>query len=257
MTTRRGAPRGIAVVLATAAALVALPACSSAKHSTVELRVLAASSLTGTFTRLGHDFEHDHPGVQVTFSFGGSSGLAQQLVAGAPADVFAAASNATMKTVQDANLLDGAPVTFARNRLAVAVPPGSTKVASYADIAKPGITLAICAAEVPCGAAAQALFTATNLTPHPATEEQDVKSVLTKVELGEADAGVVYVTDVKSAGTRVGSVPVPDVQEAIATYPMAALSASKHVDVAHELVAYLSGSRGEQVLQAAGFLSPR
>ncbi|HVU73595.1 MAG TPA: molybdate ABC transporter substrate-binding protein [Mycobacteriales bacterium] len=239
-----------------ATALATVPACSSSKAKTVELRVLAASSLTETFSQLGHDFEQSHPGVEVTFSFGGSSGLAQQLAAGAPADVFAAASSTTMKTVQDAGLLDGAPVTFARNRLAVAVPPGSTKVQTYPDIAKPGVALAICAAEVPCGAAAQALFTATGLTPHPATEEQDVKSVLTKVELGEADAGVVYITDVRAAGDKVGSVAVPYVEGAVASYPIAALSASKHRALAEQLVAYLSGAHGEQVLQAAGFLPP-
>ena len=256
MNVRRHTVRSAAAALIAAAALVVAPACSSTKSTTIELRVLAASSLTETFTQLGHTFEQQHPGVKVTFSFGGSSGLAQQLVAGAPADVFAAASNATMKTVEDAHLAAGAPTTFARNRLDIAVPPNSSKVTTYRDIVKPGVTLAVCAPEVPCGAAAQALFTATGLTPHPATEEQDVKSVLTKVELDEVDAGVVYVTDVRAAGDKVRSIVVPDVAQAIATYPLAALSGSKHHDLAQELVAFLSGPQGEQVLQAAGFLPP-
>src|SRR4051794_37388724 len=163
------------------------------------LTVLAAASLTGTFGALEKQFETDNPGVDVVVSYGGSSDLAQQIVNGAPADVFASASDTTMKTVTDAGLADGAPAVFATNVLQIATLPGNPKgITSFADLAEPDLKVVVCAPQVPCGAGAQRIETATGAQLSPVSEETDVKSVLGKVTSGNADAGLVYVTDVAS-----------------------------------------------------------
>ena len=186
----------------------AAPATPAAAPQT--LTVLAAASLTETFNALGKQFETDHPGVSVKFNYAGSSDLAQQIVNGAPADVFAAASDATMKTVTDANLTAAKPVTFAKNVLQIATPPGNPKkIATFADLAKPDVKVVVCAPQVPCGAAEQKIEKATGTALKPVSQESDVKSVLSKVETGDADAGLVYVTDVNSAGDKVQGVELP------------------------------------------------
>ncbi|HSN06685.1 MAG TPA: molybdate ABC transporter substrate-binding protein, partial [Candidatus Angelobacter sp.] len=187
------------------------------------ITVFAAASLKETFTTLGHMYEAAHPGARVTFDFGASSTLATQITQGAPADVFAAASQATMQTVTSAGDAVGTPRVFAVNTLEIATPTSpTTRVTSLADLARPAVKVAICQVSVPCGAAARTLFDRSHLAVTPVSEEVDVKSVLTKVELGEVDAGLVYVTDVRSAQGRVVGVAIPKDQNVTTTYPIAA-----------------------------------
>ena len=164
--------------------------------------MLAAASLTETFNDLEKQFETAHPGVDVKLNFAGSSDLAQQIVNGAPADVFAAASDATMKTVTDAGLAAGTPKIFATNVLQIATAPGNPKgIASFADLAKPDLKVVVCAPQVPCGAAAQKIEKATGVTSSRSARRPTSSRRLGKVTSGDADAGLVYVTDVDAAGT--------------------------------------------------------
>jgi molybdate transport system substrate-binding protein len=264
MTMRR---RRAAVVVA-ALLLGLLTACSSAgdpaadstaagrepTHTT--LTVLAAASLTETFTTLAHQFEADHPGVTVRLSIGASSALAQQVVAGAPADVFASANEATMTKVADAGQAD-APVVFATNTLEIAVPPSNPAgVTGLADLEKPDVKVALCAPQVPCGAAAATVLQAAGLRVKPVSLEQDVKAVLTKVRLGEVDAGLVYTTDVVSAGADVTGIAVPQASGAVNSYPVTVLRQAKQPALAREFVALLTGPEGAHVFSDAGFVLP-
>ena len=218
------------------------------------ITVFAAASLTDSFQAIADAFTEEHPGVTVTFNFGGSSGLATQIVEAAPADVFAAASPATMKTVTDAALTDGDPADFATNVLEIAVAKGNPgAIAGLEDFANPDRTIALCAVEVPCGAAAAKLFETAGIVPSVDTYEQDVKAVLTKVELGEVDAGVVYVTDVLEAGEAIEGI---EVDSAAGAYPIATLSASTNKEAAQAFVDFVLSSKGQSILGAAGFGAP-
>ena len=229
----------------------------SAPAATSTLTVFAAASLMGTFTTLGQQFETAHPGTKVTFGFAGSSDLVTQLQQGAPADVFASADTNNMTKVVTDKLVAGPPVNFATNTLEIAVPPDNpAKVTSFADLTKPGVKLVVCAPQVPCGAAAQKIETATNTTLKPVSEENAVTDVLGKVTSGEADAGLVYVTDVKGAGDKVKGILFDESKEAVNTYPIAALSASRNADLAGQFVQLVTGAEGQQVLSAAGFAKP-
>jgi len=233
------------------------PASGGAAPQAQTLTVLAAASLTETFNALGKQFETDHPGVTVKLNYAGSSDLAQQIVNGAPADVFAAASDATMKTVTDAGLTAAKPVTFAKNVLQIATPPGNPKgIATFADLAKPGVKVVVCAPQVPCGAAAQKIEKATNTALKPVSEEADVKSVLSKVETGDADAGLVYVTDVNSAGNKVQGVNFPEASQASTNYPIAVLKKAPAADLANQFVTLVTGEQGQKALEQAGFAKP-
>lgn len=233
------------------------PASQGAAPQAQTLTVLAAASLTETFNALGKQFQTDHPGVTVKFNYAGSSDLAQQIVNGAPADVFAAASDATMKTVTDANLTAAKPVTFAKNVLQIATPPGNPKgIATFADLAKPGVKVVVCAPQVPCGAAAQKIEKATNTTLKPVSEEADVKSVLSKVQTGDADTGLVYVTDVNSAGNKVLGVNFPEASQASTNYPIAVLKNAPAADLADQFVTMVTGEPGQKALEQAGFAKP-
>jgi molybdate transport system substrate-binding protein len=219
--------------------------------------VFAAASLTGTFTQLGKDFQAAHPGVTVKFNFGGSDTLAAGIVSGAPADVFAAASTATMDTVTKAGDATGTPTVFVKNQLEIAVPPGDPKgIMTLADLTKPGIKVALCAATVPCGAAAVKAEAAGNVKITPVTLETDVKSALTKVELGEVDAAIVYQTDVKAAGGKVQGVDFPEAAQAINTYPIVALKGAPNAAAAQAFVTFVLSAHGHDVLSAAGFQNP-
>jgi molybdate transport system substrate-binding protein len=230
---------------------------SAAGTASGTLTVLAAASLTETFNALGRRFESAHPGTTVRFSYGGSSQLAAQIVQGSPADVFAAASATTMKTVTDAKLTAAAPTTFARNVLEIATPPGNPKgIKTFADLAKPGVKVVVCAPAVPCGAAEQTVEKATGTKLSPVSQETDVKSVLTKVETGNADAGLVYVTDVKSAGDKVVGVQFPEASKATTTYPIAVLKDAPQAALAQQFTALVTGPEGRQALQQAGFGAP-
>jgi molybdate transport system substrate-binding protein len=215
------------------------------------LTVFAAASLTESFDEIAFAFEQAHPDVDVVLSYGGSSGLATQIVEGAPADVFAAASPATMATVVDAGVAEG-PVDFATNSLEIAVPVGNPAgIEGIADFANPNLTLAICAVEVPCGAAAQRVFDALGITAAPDTLEQDVKSVLTKVALGEVDAGLVYRTDVLAAGDAVEGLEFAEADQAPNRYPIVAFT-----DLGAAFVAWVLSDAGQAVLAEAGFGAP-
>ncbi len=230
---------------------------SSSGEKTKTLTVSAAASLTDTFTELGKQFEADNEGVKVKFSFGGSSDLVAQIQQGAPADVFASADTANMDKATADDLIEGEPVNFASNTLGIAVPPDNpAKVTSLQDLSKPGTKVVVCAAEVPCGAAAQKVEEAAKVTIKPVSEEQSVTDVLNKVETGEADAGLVYVTDVKSAGDKVKGITFPESSSAVNTYPIGALADSKNQDLAKEFVDLVTGPDGQQVLADAGFAKP-
>jgi molybdate transport system substrate-binding protein len=242
-------------------AVTVLGACGSGTADTAgpaprTLTVSAAASLTQTFGALGKQFEAANPGVTVRFSFGGSPDLAQQIVNGAPVDVFAAASDATMKTVTDAG--DAAdPTRFATNSLQIATAPGNPKgITSFADLTKPGLKVVTCAPKVPCGAAEQKVEKATGITLSPVSQESDVTSVLTKVESGVADAGLVYVTDVKGSGDKVDGVSFPEASNAVTNYPIAVVKNGPQPELATAFMALVAGPTGRKELAAAGFGAP-
>ena len=229
-------------------------AAPSAAPEARTLTVLAAASLTETFDGLEKQFEADHPGVDVTMSYSGSSDLAQQIVNGAPADVFAAASDATMKTVTDAGLAAAPPKVFATNVLQIATAPGNPKgIASFADLAKPDLKVVVCAPQVPCGAAVEKIEKATGVTLKPVSEESDVKSTLGKVSSGDADAGLVYVTDVAAAKGQVQGVDFPEASQAVTNYPIAVVKNAPQAPLAQEFEDLVTGEAGRKALAAAGF----
>jgi molybdate transport system substrate-binding protein len=232
------------------------PAASSSAAATGTITVFAAASLMGTFTQIGKQFEAAHPGDTVKFSFGGSSTLATQITGGAPADVFASAAPANMDTVVNAGDASS-PKDFAKNTAEVAVPPSNPgKVTSVSDLAKSSVKVALCQPKVPCGVVAAEVFKNAGVTVTPVTLQPDVKSVLTQVELGNVDAGMVYVTDVKAAGTKVKGVTIPASDNASTLYPIATVSSSTHQAEAAAFVAYVLSPSGQQVLAAAGFQAP-
>ena len=251
-----------AVAVASACALT-LSACGGSSSTPAAgvpsgtIVVDAASSLKDSFTALATSFEAAHPGSKVTLNFGGSDTLAAAITGGAPVDVFAAASTKTMTTVTAAGDGVGTPVTFAKNELEIAVPPSNpAKIASFADTVKAGVKLVTCAATVPCGAAATKAYAAAKLTPKPVSLEPDVKSVLTKVELNEADAGIVYQTDVLAAGAKVTGINFPEAAMAIATYPIVEVKGSKNAATAAAFIALVTGADGQAALAKAGFQKP-
>jgi len=192
----------------------------------------------------------------VKFSFGASSALATQINSGAPADVFASASTKNMTQVTDQKNAAN-PTTFATNEAEIAVPPANPQhIAAIEDLAKPGVKVALCQAAVPCGVLAQAAFAKAKITVKPVTEGPDVKSVLTTVELGEVDAGVVYKTDVLAAGGKVTGIAIPENENASTAYPIATLTATKNKATADAFVAYVLSATGRSVLTQAGFSQP-
>ncbi len=220
------------------------------------ITVFAASSLKEAFTTLGANFEAAHPGVKVTFSFAASSALSTQITQGAPADVFASASGTTMAQVVAAGKAAGSK-NFVKNVMEIAVPPANPGgVAALADLAKPAVKVALCQPQVPCGSTAAKIFANAKITVRPVTLEPDVKSVLGKVTLGEVDAGVVYVTDVRAAGTTVKGIPIPASVNASTTYPIAPLTGSANATVAQAFVDYVLSAPGIAVLTGDGFEQP-
>lgn len=212
------------------------------------LTVFAAASLTEAFEELA---------PEATFSFAGSNELAAQIREGAPADVFASADEKNMAKVIDAGLVDGDPADFATNALEIAVPPGNPAgIETFADLAAPGVKLVVCAPEVPCGAATATAARVGGVTLHPVSEESSVTDVLGKVSSGEADAGLVYVTDVIAAGDAVEGIAFDESAAAITTYPIAALAPADASAVASAFVAFITGDAGTAVLASAGFGRP-
>lgn len=245
------------VACSTPAAPASAPTTHKAEELSGTLVVDAAASLTETFQKLGDEFHAKNPGVTVTFNFGGSSALAAQIVSGAPVDIFASASPATMKTVTDAAATSADPVVFVRNRLEIAVPAANPgKITGLKDFTDQAKKIALCAPEVPCGAAAVKVFTTAGLTAAPDTLELDVKAALTKVQLGEVDAALVYRTDVKAAGDKVKGIAFPEADTAINDYLIAPLKASSNQKLAAAFVGWILSSNGQKVLGSAGFDLP-
>ncbi|WP_418275383.1 molybdate ABC transporter substrate-binding protein [Isoptericola jiangsuensis] len=268
--TRRTAARA-SVVLAAGLALT-LAACSSSDggassaadagagtsgdDAPTTLTVFAAASLTEAFEQVAADFEATHEGVDVQLSFAGSSDLVAQIQQGAPADVFASADTATMARLT-ADALVGDPRDFATNTLTIAVPAGNPAgVASLADLADPDLTLVTCAPAVPCGATAATVSRAAGVELAPDSEEQSVTDVLGKVVAGEADAGLVYVTDVARAGDAVEGIEVPEAASAVNTYPIAPVADAEHADLAGQFVDAVLSPEGQAVLDGLGFAPP-
>ncbi|TFV88069.1 molybdate ABC transporter substrate-binding protein [Blastococcus sp. CT_GayMR20] len=227
------------------------------------LTVFAAASLTDVFTELGEHLEEDHTTLDVQFNFAGSSALAAQLEQGAPADVFASADEAQMTRAEETGLADDAEV-FAVNRLMIATPrdnplgiePPQSGQPSLADLVPDDFTLAVCAPEVPCGAAAAEVLDRAGLSDVPDTYEDDVRAVLTKVQLGEVDAGLVYVSDIRSAGDTVLAFAFSEASGAANRYPIAALTDAPNPVAAQAFVDLVLSDAGRQVLADAGFGQP-
>jgi molybdate transport system substrate-binding protein len=220
------------------------------------ITVLAAASLQEAFTTLGKRFERAHPGTTVKFSFGASSELAAQINQGAPADVFASASPKNMRQVVSSRAASTS-TDFARNVMAVAVPPRNpAHVTGVTDLARSTVKVALCEPQVPCGAVAAQVFRNAKITVKPVTLEPDVKSTLSKVELNEVDAGMVYVTDVRAANNKVKGIMIPSNINASTEYPIAALTKAHNAAAANAFVRLVLSPAGQSVLTADGFERP-
>jgi len=253
----------IRLTAALAVAALVLAACgggddnsggSSSAASPSEIKVFAAASLTAAFTKLGEDYSAANGGTKVTFNFAGSQALATQIQQAAPADVFASADITNMDKVKD---LVNTPQNFASNLLAIVVEKGNPKdVKGLEDLAKPDLKVVLAAPEVPAGKYAAESLAKAGVTVEPVSEEDNVKAVVNKVSLGEADAGIVYVTDVTAGGDKVEGVDIPEEQNVVATYPIATVKASKAPDKAQAFMDLVRSAEGQQVLKEYGFLPP-
>jgi len=247
--------------LTTVVLLAAVPACGSQQKASGPsasggdtIIVFAAASLKKSFTEIGDQFSKDNPGASVEFSFAGSADLVTQLTQGAHADVFASADTKNMDKAAKAGLLAGDPVNFASNTLTIAVAPGNPKaINGIRDLSRPGLNVVVCAPQVPCGSATQKVEAETGVTLTPVSEESSVTDVLNKVSSGQADAGLVYVTDTAGAGEKVTAVPFAEASGAVNTYPIATLRESGNPSLARKFVDLVTGPAGQQVLAKAGF----
>jgi molybdate transport system substrate-binding protein len=218
---------------------------------------LAAASLAGPFDDIVRAFHRDHPSVEATVDYGGSTAQAQAILNGAPADVIAVADPRSLDGLVAAGRIDPHPPVFAANQLAIAVAHGNPKrVRGLADLARPGLAVALCAAEVPCGKLAGEALAKAGVTVAPRTRETDVRGVMSKVGLGEVDAGIVYATDVKAGAPKVEGVTIPAGQNVVAHYPAAAVRGGGHSREAAELVAFLRSTTAQALLRRAGFAAP-
>jgi molybdate transport system substrate-binding protein len=264
----RPARKNLTFLLAAGALAVTVTGCAGGSASPApdagassgpsgEITVFAAASLKTTFTQLAEDFEAEHPGTKIELSFAGSSDLVTQITAGAPADVFASADTKNMSKLSDAGMVEGTPTDFATNVLQIAVPPSNpAAIATFADLAKPGVKVVICAPQVPCGNATKSVEASARVALTPVSEESSVTDVLGKVTSGEADAGLVYVTDVKSAGDKVKGIEFPESDAAVNTYPIVTVNTSKNKELADAFIDSVTGPEGQKVLTDAGFGAP-
>ena len=221
------------------------------------LVVFAATSLTDAFDKIGAQFQQANPGVTVKFNYNGSSSLATQINQGAPADVFASASPKNMTTVTDEKMTSAAPTDFAANSGEIMVEAGNPKnIKSVADLANSSLKVVTCAPDVPCGALATEIFKNAGVTVKPVSQEENVGGVVTKVSLGEADAGIVYVTDVKANGSKTTGVPIPDNQNQVTDYPIAPVKGAPNAAAAAAFITYVLGADGQAVLKGFGFMPP-
>jgi molybdate transport system substrate-binding protein len=221
-----------------------------------DITVVAAASLTAAFTELGTTFESENPDASVEFNFGASSALREQILAGAPADVFASANTSNMDQVVDGGAATD-PENFVTNQLEIAVPAGNQAgVTGLDDFANPDLLIGLCAEEVPCGEFGREVLANAGVTTSIDTNEPDVRSLLTKVEAGDLDAGIVYVTDVLAAGDAVEGIDIPADDNVIATYPIAALTDAANAEVADAFVEFVLSDEGQQILDSYGFDAP-
>lgn len=242
-------------LIAVAAGIVVLAGCAAAPE-TRTVTVLAAASLTDALDEASADFMAEHPDVEIVVSYGGSSALAEQIVSGAPADVFFAANEATMQTVVDASLAVD-PEVLLTNTLQLVVPAGNPgDVDSLADLADGGLVVALCDPSVPCGSAAAQLLDRAGVTASVDTYEDDVRAALTKVALGEVDAALVYRTDVAAAGDAVEGIEIPEAASVVNRYPVALLADAADPDAAQEFIDFLRSAAGREVFERAGFVAP-
>jgi molybdate transport system substrate-binding protein len=247
---RRWGALGVALALAAGA-------CGSGASAGTTLTVFAAASLTDAFEAVATAFEDDHPGVSVRLSFAGSTSLREQLLAGAPADVFASASEATMVDVVEAGATEGEAVPFASNHLVLVTPAGNpAAVRSLADLARTDLLVGLCAPTVPCGELAGRLLGGAGVTAAPDTEEPDVRSLLTKVAAGDLDAALVYETDARAAGAKVSRVDVPGAERHTTDYLIAVLADRRASGTARAFVEHVRGPEGQEALAAEGFGAP-
>lgn len=250
-------PAACAAVLVLAACGGGGSATGAAEPEQRTLTVFAAASLTEVFTALEPRFEEAHPGVDVVFNFGASSDLTQQIVNGGPADVFATADTSTMQTVADEGLVEGEATVFATNVLQIATPPGNPAgVTSFADLARPDLQVVVCAPQVPCGSAVERIEQVAGVTLSPVSEEPDVKSALGKVTTGNADAGLVYATDVHAAGDDVAGIEFPEAAQAVNEYPIAVIADAQAAEPARAFLELVTSADGLAVLGSAGFGGP-
>ncbi|GAA4809250.1 molybdate ABC transporter substrate-binding protein [Nocardioides caeni] len=260
MNRRRALAVRTQVAVLVAALALPLTACgddgSEGEGGRQKLTVFAAASLTSTFEQLEAQFENDHPDADVQLSFGGSSDLVAQIADGAAADVFASADTKNMDQFLDADLADGEPTEFATNTLVIAVPPGNPAgITGLADLGKEDLDIVVCAPEVPCGNAAVQVADAAGVRLAPDSEEQSVTDVLGKIESGEADAGLVYVTDVEAADGAVEGVEFPEAVDVVNHYPIVVVAGSDETDLARAWIDLVLGD-GQAVLGRAGFGPP-
>ncbi len=253
-------PRRTTSTLAVLVCVLATGACGGDDAGDGGERVLtvyAAASLTASFEELAERFEAANDGVSVELAFAGSSDLVAQITSGAPADVFASADQSNMDKLTAEGLEGSAPEVFATNTLQIAVPPDNPgEVSDLADLSEEDLAVVVCAPEVPCGAAALALAEAAGTTLAPDSEEQSVADVLGKVRAGEADAGLVYVTDVIAAAGDVLGIDVPESDAVVNDYPIATLADSDQAELAQAFVDLVLGEQGQAVLAEAGFGTP-
>ena len=230
---------------------------ASCGGSPSEVRVSAAASLNDAFSEIKVAFEATHPGVDILLNFGGSSALREQILEGAPVDVFASANMSIMDSVVAAGETVGEPRVFASNLLEIAVPPGNPGgVTSLIDFARPDLLVGLCAEAVPCGDFGRKALDKAGVVPSIDSDEPDVRALLNKIELGELDAGIVYVTDVESAGGKVEGIEIPASDNVIATYPIAVLVSAPNPQGAGEFVEFVMSDAGQEILARYGFAAP-
>lgn len=246
------------VIVAAACGGATEPAAPSGARSLAgSLTVFAAASLADAFKSAGEQLRVKNPGTDFVFNYGSSSTLATQILNGAPADVFASADDASMRKVVDADLSDGAPASFVGNRLQIVVGAGNPRrIAGLGDLAMPGLVVVLAGPTVPAGRYAREALRKAGVSVRPASEEVDVRAVLNKVALGEADAGIVYVTDVRSGAARVAGVDIAEAHQVHARYPITVVRESKHPVLARAFIDYLTSDEGQRLLAEFGFSRP-
>lgn len=254
---RRAGRAALAVLGLVGLAAGPVTACGGDGGAGGTVTVFAAASLTDAFDQVAAAFEEANPGITVELNYAGSSSLRDQILAGAPADVFAAADTAAMDAVVDGDAVAGDPAVFATNEMQIAVPAGNAAgVEGLDDLGDEGLLVGLCAPEVPCGQLGREVLAGAGVTPAPDTEEPDVRSLLTKVAGGELDAGLVYATDVRAAGGDVEGIEIPEGRNVVAEYPIAPLAESGDAAAARAFVDFVLAGSGQEALAAHGFGPP-